>query len=680
MLLTYFIMVPFARRIPRPLRWILSVLISFLLLMSLYRLIFYFRYNPLSKPFSGSAFLMGLRFDIKFVCIAGVCMLVLCSIPFLDPFQKTYAKKLWYFLLPLLFAFMLAFYITDYFFYSYLQQRLNANIFSFAEDAAIASNMVWHTYPVIKIAIVAISLFAGACFLFSWLLNKFASIKISPIKKKWSWYVGFFFLFALGVFGKFSQFNLRWSDAFTLSDNFKANLSLNPLQSFFSSLRYRDTKPDINKVRQYYPLMASFLGVQKTDSNLLNFERKYTFDNPPASRPNVVIVICESFSMFRSTMGGNPFKTTPYFNELCKKGIFYDRCFTPSFPTARGVWATITGIPDVLGDNNRTASRNPELVDQNCIINSFTGYEKLYFIGGDPSWANIKGLLMNNIDSLKLFSQSSFKAPKKNVWGIDDRDLLLESNGVLAKQTRPFFAVIQTADNHKPYATPKDGETSFKNLYPSKDSLQKFGFEDEGELNAFRYSDYCFQLFFDAATKEKYFNNTIFIFVGDHGMPGNSDAMYPKSWNEFALTREHVPLLFYAPALIKPTTVHTVSSQLDILPSIASYLKIPYQSNAMGRDLFDTIRKREPFEFIIDHEAGTIGVVGSEYYFIKSIKTGKTNFVSVLNNDKVVMTPETEGIKKEMATLTDAYYETAKYLLFNNKREKMPAHTVKHDN
>jgi hypothetical protein len=62
--------------------------------------------------------------------------------------------------------------------------------------------------------------------------------------------------------------------------------------------------------------------------------------------------------MFRSSMGGNPYNTTLTLMTCAKKGFFYDRCFTPSFPTARGVWATITGIPDVLGDNNRTASRN----------------------------------------------------------------------------------------------------------------------------------------------------------------------------------------------------------------------------------------------------------------------------------------------------------------------------------
>src|SRR4030095_5968615 len=145
-----------------------------------------------------------------------------------------------------------------------------------------------------------------------------------------------------------------------------------------------------------------YLNVKNKDSIHLNYERDYTY-TPPSQKPNVVLIICESFCMYRSSMSGNPYNPTPYFNELCKKGIFFDRCFTPSFPTARGVWASITSIPDVLGDNNRTASRNPEVVNQQTIMNQLNGYEKFYFIGGDPTWANIKGVLMNNIDSLHLY-------------------------------------------------------------------------------------------------------------------------------------------------------------------------------------------------------------------------------------------------------------------------------------
>jgi phosphoglycerol transferase MdoB-like AlkP superfamily enzyme len=656
------------KRIPRLLQWISSLLLIFTGTMSLLRLIFWLRYNPPGKPFSGSAMLMGLRFDLKFTCIMAITILVLNSIPFINPFKKTGAKKIWQIIIPLLFLITLLFYAIDYYHYDYIQQRLNASFLSYFNDAAITVNMGLQSYPVIKVTLLVIVVTVIFFFIFKWLLLHYQTQMVIDKRKGIGWYVLFFLLFALGIFGKIGQFNLRWSDAFTLSDNFKANVALNPFQSFFSSLQYRDTKPDVKKVKAYYPLMADYLGVQKKDSVNLNYERDYSFE-AGSSRTNVVLVICESFCMFRSSMSGNPFNATPYFNELTKQGIFYNRCFTPSFPTARGVWATVTGIPDVLGDNNRTASRNPEVVNQQTIINDLKGYEKFYFLGGDPTWANIKGVLLNNIDSLQLFSQENFKAKKVDVWGIDDKNLLLESNQILAKQQRPFFAVIQTADNHRPYTIPKEDLKAFKKVDFPNDSVVKYGFESIDQLNAFRYTDFCFQQFIEAAKKEKYFNNTIFVFVGDHGLPGNANYMYPKAWSELSITRVHVPLLFYAPQLLQPKQVQNICSQLDIMPSIATLLKQPYRNNSMGQSLFDERVHYPQSAFTVDHEAGTIGMATNEFYYLKNVKTGKIDFVSVLNNDPVPVNAATDSIKKHLAILTDAYYETSKYLLYNNKKK-----------
>ena len=122
---------------------------------------------------------------------------------------------------------------------------------------------------------------------------------------------------------------------------------------------------------------------------------------------------------------------------MCKQGIFFDRCFTPAYGTARGVWAVITGIPDVEYPN--TASRNPAAVDQHTIINDYKGYDKFYFLGGSLSWANIRGLLTNNITGLHLYEEDSHKAKTVDVWGISDKNLFLEANGVFKEQTPPVF-------------------------------------------------------------------------------------------------------------------------------------------------------------------------------------------------------------------------------------------------
>jgi phosphoglycerol transferase MdoB-like AlkP superfamily enzyme len=672
----------FLQRIPKLLRWIFSVVLVLLLAMSIGRIIFYVTYNPSGKPFTGSAFIMGLRFDARIAGIAGLVILLLCAFSFINPFKNTRAKTFWNIFLTLVFVLLVFVYAVDFYHYDYLHQRLNASVLNYLQDAGISYKMMWQTYPLVKATIAIIVMAALARLLFGWLLRKFL-FEDSFNKRTGSiYYVIAFFVLAQIVVGKFvfkpGQFPLRWSDAFTLSDDFKANVALNPLQSFFSTMSFRNSTYDIKKVRAYYPLLAQQLGVNKYDSSNLNFERLSKFADSVTNKPNIVLVICESFSAYKSSMYNNPLNTTPYFNELCKHGIFFNRCFTPAYGTARGVWATITGIPDV--ESPRTASRNPNAVNQHTIISDFKDYSHYYFLGGSATWANIRGVLTNNISNLNLYEEGNYKAAAVDVWGISDKNLFLEANKVLKEQTKPFFAVIQTADNHRPYTIPEEDKARFKLLSFPVDTLKKYGFESNEEMNAFRYTDFCFQQFIEAAKKEKYFNNTIFVFVGDHGIRWNGTLSYlPKAYAAEGLTCQHVPLLFYAPALLQPATDNRVCSQVDVLPSIAGLAKHAYSNTALGRNLFDTInplhqyhgmRNVENHAFIIDHDTKTIGVVTNEFYFLRNSKSAVEEMVSIINDMPVEKNRHTDSIKNQLRQYTNAYYETAKYMLLNNKKKE----------
>ncbi|MBX2933731.1 MAG: LTA synthase family protein [Ferruginibacter sp.] len=666
----------FLQKIPKLLRWIFSICFILLLVMTFARFIIYWSFNPPGKAFSGSAFIMGARYDARVVCIIGLVIMLLCAIPILHPFKNYAAKKFWNIFIPFIFLVQVLVLAIDYYHFDYLHQRLNATVLNYLQDAGISFNMMWQSYPLVKIAITFLLLLLLARYVFGRLLAYYQHQYSFDTRKRSIHYVLAFLLFGVFIFGKIGQFPLRWSDAYTLSDDFKANLALNPFQSFLSTLNFRNTTYDIKKVRAGYRMMASYLQVNNPDSAKLNFTRTYTVADTTNSKPNIVLVICESFSAYKSSMYNNPLNTTPYFNELCKNGIFFDRCFTPAYGTARGVWATITGIPDV--ESPKTASRNPNAVDQQTIINSFKGYNNFYFLGGSATWANIRGLLTNNINNLKLFEQDDYNAKKIDVWGISDKNLFLEANKVLKQQNNPFFAIIQTADNHRPYTIPDEDRDEFKLLSFSTDSLKRFGFESNEEMNAFRYTDFCYQKFMEAAQKEKYFKNTIFVFVGDHGIRYNGTLDYfPKAWTEQGLTCEHVPLLFYAPALLKPQRIHDVASQVDVLPSIASLANISYSNNSLGRNLFDTITNMQykttypggKFAFVIDHDVKSIGLVGNEYYYLKNLKTGKEDFVSMTGNEPVPVNTETVFLKEYLQKLTDSYYQTAQYLLLNNKKQ-----------
>src|SRR5206468_9758350 len=112
-----------------------------------------------------------------------------------------------------------------------------------------------------------------------------------------------------------------------------------------------------------------------------------------------------------------------------------------------------------------------------------------YFLGGNANWANIRGLLKNNIYGLKLYEQDDYQEKQIDVWGVSDKNLFIEANRILSKEQKPFFAIIQTADNHRPYTIPKEDLGEFKKMELPVDTLKKYGFFSNDEFNAFRYTD-----------------------------------------------------------------------------------------------------------------------------------------------------------------------------------------------
>ncbi len=607
---------------------------------------------------------LGIRYDLRIVCIAALVIFLLGSLSFLHPLNKKAGRRVSLALWGIFILLMVFFYVIDYTNYAYLSQRMNANLLNYLEDTSISLKMMWESYPVIWLVIGMLV----TVFLLLWMVkatyNFVLSRRCNVTKgSRIGWSIAFFLLLAVGIFGRVGQFPLRWSDAYTLKSDYAANVALNPFQSFFSSLKFRHSTYEAAKVKEGYSWMASYLGVNNIDSNQLSFERQVAGNTSGTSPQNIVLVICESFSMYKSSMVNNPLNTTPFFNQLSKEGIFFERCFTPTYGTARGVWATITGVPDV--SLTKTASRNPAAVDQKTIINSFTDKEKFYFLGGSTSWANIRGLLTNNIDGLHLYEEGDYKAAKIDVWGISDKNLFLEANKVLAQQTKPFFAVIQTADNHRPYTIPEEDLDEFKKQTVPQKTLEQNGFGSVDEYNAFRYTDFTFQKFIEAAKQEKYFENTLFVFVGDHGIRGDAGQLLPRSYSDQGLTAVHVPLLFYYPKGLQPEWRKDIASQLDILPTIAGIATTSYTNNSLGRNLLAA--SNEKYAFVFDPDIKQIGVVDSQYYYSYKLGSRHESFSSVIDDRRIKVG---ENTLQEYRKKANAFYESARYLLLNNKKQK----------
>jgi phosphoglycerol transferase MdoB-like AlkP superfamily enzyme len=627
-----------------------------------------------------SSFLLGIRFDARYIGILVLLLLLLGGLPFLDPFRTKAGRRVAMGLTGIGAFLLVFFYAIDFAHYSYLSQRLSASDLNYLTDAGISATMVWQTYPVFRILLLLV---VG-----TWAIRWLVRLAYRRIERgagpeggrstrwvRFGWYAGAFLVLGVGIFGRIGQYPLRWSDAFALGSDYQANLSLNPFQSFFSSLKFRHSVYDEAKVEAALPVLAPYFGFDSSGARPGGRVAPGVFQRQAAvragalsSRPNVVVVICESFSAYKSSMWGNPLNTTPFFDSLCKGGLFFDHCFTPTYGTARGVWAVVTGIPDVA-EAQMTSSRNPAAVDQHSIINDFKGYDKYYFLGGSTSWANIRGLLTDNIQGLHLYEQEDYSAPKVDVWGISDKNLFLEANKVLRKEQGPFFAVIQTSDNHRPYTIPAEDRGAFKTVTAPMDTLHRYGFGSNEEMNAFRYTDFGYRTFIEAASKEGYFRNTIFLFIGDHGIPGDAGPLFPRAWTDQRLTCEHVPLLIWGPGLVGSQRSPRICSQVDVLPTLAGLCGIPYRNGTLGRDLLDTARNEgKELAFIYDPDAAWIGVVQGNYFYRRQLGTGKEELVSTVDNSVPSPAVADGPVKQQMQRLSDGIYEASRYMLLKNKK------------
>jgi len=657
------------KTVPITIQWIWRLWLIYFIIFTLFRIATFFLFRPLNTPISSilPSFWLGFQYDAKWIAVILLPIALLSVHPKFSPFYSEKNKRWWSYYLAFTTLVVLSFFGADFGNFSYNHTRINASALNFAEDPVISFKMLWQSYPVVWILLALVL----AVVMMSRLFKK---THVDVVKKntqeeivyKRRWHAIAIILLGWSIFGLFSFKPLKWKEAFEFNDNFKSYVALNPLQNFFTTLRFRSPSFDQGKAKEYFPVIADFLQLDPINTASKSYERIVQ----PKSRslessPNVVLVICESFSMYKSSMSGNSLNATPYFNKLCENGIFFDRCFSSTFGTARGVFAILTGIPDV--QLSKFSSRNPEAINQHVIINNFEDYNKFYFLGGSSEFNNFEGLL-KNIKGIHIYQDGSYKSPQLNVWGISDKNLFLEANNVLKQQRKPFFAIIQTADNHRPFNIPEEDKDFEKRVVPP-DTLKKYGFESLEEFHAFCYSDYCFKKFLEEAKKQPYFNNTIFVFTGDHGVEGDAGEMYPSAWTANRLTDEHVPLLFYAPSLLSSQKRSEVVSQIDILPTVAGMIHQPYVNTTLGRDLLNTKNKKDA-AFIIHHDEGNIGVVTDDYYFIKNIQINKEELVPVKTNQLNLSPTQQDSVKHSLSTLTSAIYETAKWMLVNNKKLK----------
>ncbi len=561
---------------------------------------------------------IGLRFDLRLAILLMLPIALLAWLPVWNLTRSHVLRWVARLYLALALGAVLLVYIIDFGHYAYLGVRINATVLRFLEDAQISTDMVWQTYPVVWITLG----WAAATALVWWLLLRFERVtldrpakRISRLSLIWGSALMVVAVF-VAILGRVDNINLenpvplRWSDAFFSGDNQIAALGLNPVIFLYDTLKVPNQPYDREQVEAHYDVVSHYLGVDQPDAKTLNFSREqgvqpYAIDG---KRPNVVFVMLESLGTTAVGAYGNPLNPTPNIDRLAKQSWFFKNFYVPVTGTAKTVWASISGVPDV--SRQETATRNPLITRQHSLVNSLQGYDKYYMIGGNSGWANMNALIRQSIDDIQLYEERHWNSPMVDVWGISDLDLFKESDRLLQEQGegKPFFAYIQTAGNHRPFTIPKQND-GFEALDLPLEKVQGAGSRSVAQYNAVRLLDFNIGRLMEIAKEGGWYDNTIFVMFGDHNTRIAQIPHMLPAYEKLGLESNNVPLLIHAPKLLEPRVIEEAVGLADLLPTVLGMAGMEFRNGAMGRDIQQPAPEGERVVPLVLRE-GTFPLIG----------------------------------------------------------------------
>ncbi len=634
------------------------------------------------------AFYLGVKFDLRLALIVLFPAFFCAALPKFSFVRSKVTASVVQLYLSLVTVLVTIFYMIDFGYYAYLGERVDASILRFAETPLISLQMVWESYPVIWQALFVAALFILCGRLFARIFRLIEKPAVVVLKAQKAVGIVLASIAVLyGLIGKIDGIRLesvtvlRWSEAYFANDIAVAAVALNPVLFFVDTYDNRGHAYDEEIVKSTYPMIRKYLGLESVDSasrtepdylRELNEPAPADLVHPMDKPPNIVLIMLESLGANRLGVFGNSLNPTPNLDALARKSHFFPHFFVPSSGTARTVFGKMTGIPDV-SFGQTTASRNPRFVDQQTVVGSLDNYEKFYFLGGSANWANIRAVLVNNIEGLHLFEEGNWKSENVDVWGISDRNLFIESHELLMQRDRskPFFAVIQTAANHRPFTIPDD-DSGFEKVDVSSEEAERNGFLSADQFNAIRLLDFNVNFYFQELVKQSdYADNTLFLLYGDHN-DKSKPSPHLKEDDQLNLFKHHVPFIIYAPTILRENRViETPMSLVDMLPSTAFLAGLPYQNTTLGRNIYAV---DEAESYVIVHGGDrrnrpTIGLRGKQFY-LQMLYDGERSSLHKLGSDNVKedvqkQYPEKAAAMKELLL---GLYHTATYMMYNNNK------------
>src|SRR5262245_7756509 len=229
-------------KIPKTLLWVVNLLLIFLLIFTIFRLTIFFAFRPRDFSFGEAipSFLMGIRYDLRWIAIILLPIVVLSVNAKWSPFYSSRNKKIWSSYLAIITFVVFVFFAAGFGSYDYNATPLDAGAMNFWEDFSISWKMIRQTYPLVW---MILGLIAGVLFI-RWLYHRSHWQVINRtdgmgIQHRRKFFVIFALLLGLFIYGSLTLRPLARNDCFRFGNSFKSYLAINPLQNFFSTLRLR---------------------------------------------------------------------------------------------------------------------------------------------------------------------------------------------------------------------------------------------------------------------------------------------------------------------------------------------------------------------------------------------------------------------------------------------------------
>ena len=280
---------------------------------------------------------------------------------------------------------------------------------------------------------------------------------------------------------------------------------------------------------------------------------------------NVCIIILESFAS--EYTGGQGY--TPFLDSLMAEGLSFKYSFANGKQSIDAMPSVLSSIPMMIKPFTTTAYASND-------INSFAtylkplGYRSAFFHGAPNGSIGIQAFINNaGFDQYYGLDEYPNKEDFDGTWAIWDEEYLQYMVGCLDTIPQPFVSAVFTSTSHHPF------------LYPEKHK-GKFKAGPHPMYECIGYTDYSLKRFFEIAKTKDWYKNTLFVITADH----TTIITNPEYLNSIGIYE--IPIMFYHPtdSRLQKVVMNKTMQQIDILPSVLSYLGYKKDYFAFGKDIF----------------------------------------------------------------------------------------------